>query len=102
MENFAAIMNEYVKSELLVLVPVLYIIAKIMDSYNVKKQMIPIVLMVISVTLAGIYTFATVDIGSFQKILMALFSTFVQGILLSGTAVFSGILVGLVNTQTKK
>lgn len=97
MENFASIMNEYIKSELLVLVPVLYIIAKYLDSSKVKKQSIPLILLAISVVLAGIYTFATVDTSNIHKVLMAIFSTIVQGVLLSGSAIFSGILVLTMN-----
>lgn len=95
MENFATIINEYIKSELLVIVPVLYIIAKLLDTSKLNNQLIPGILMLISLTLAGVYTFASVDISSIQKILFAVFSTIVQGVLLSGSAVFGGILAQL-------
>lgn len=102
MEEITAVINEYVKSELLVVVPVLYILAKFLDSSKVNNQKIPLILMIISLVLAGIYTFATVDISTPQLFLLALFSTLVQGILLSGAAVFSGILIQTVNAAKNK
>lgn len=99
MEDFTTIINEYVRSELLVLVPVLYILARYLDSSDLENRKLPFVLLTVSILLAGIYTFATVDISDFQKILMALFSSFVQGVLLSGTAVFGGILAQSFNKK---
>ncbi|MEG0264797.1 MAG: phage holin family protein [Erysipelotrichaceae bacterium] len=102
MEQFAAMMNEYVKSELLVIVPVLYVIARFMDTSKVPNDKIPYVLMIVAVILSGFYTFATIDLKSFQAILMAIFSTIVQGILLSGSAIFSGILLQSYHKKRKK
>lgn len=96
MEEFTTIINEYVRSELLVIVPVLYIIARNLNASKINKQLIPMVLMAIAVIMAGIYTFATVDTSTIHMFLMAVFSTLVQGILLSGTAVFGGILAQTV------
>ncbi|MEF9962583.1 MAG: phage holin family protein [Erysipelotrichaceae bacterium] len=102
MEQFALIMNEYIKSELLIIVPVLYVIARFMDASKVPNDKIPYVLMMVSILLAGIYTFSKIDIHSFQTILMAIFSTLVQGILLSGSAIFSGILFQSYTKNRKK
>lgn len=101
MQDVTTLINEYIRSELLILVPVLYIITKNLDSSSINKRWIPIILMLISVVLAGIYTFASVDISSLRNILMALFSTVVQGVLLSGTTVFSGLLAQSMKKPTK-
>ena len=92
MQDFVALLNQYVRSELLVVVPVLYVIAKMLNSSNVPNTKIPPILLVISIVLAGLYTFAVMPVDSLHKVLMATFSTLIQGILLSGSAVFSGIL----------
>lgn len=101
MQDMTALINEYIRSELLIIVPVLYIIAKNLDSSSISKRWIPIILMLISVVLAGIYTFSTVDISTVRNVLMALFSTFVQGVLLSGTTVFSGLLANSMKKTNK-
>lgn len=92
MEDFIALFNQYVRSELLVIVPVLYVIANILSKSKIANTRIPMMLLTISVVLAGMYTFAVTPIHSFQTILMATFTTLIQGILLSGSAIFGGIL----------
>lgn len=87
------LINKYVRSELLVLIPVLYIIAKVMDQSKIQNKYIPVILMVISVICSGVYTFSTVEIPNYRGILFAIFTSFVQGIILSGGAIFSGILM---------
>lgn len=94
--DFTSLINEYIKSELLIVTPVLYVIARMLENSSVNRESIPWVLLAISITLAGLYTFATVDIRGVPSILMGLFSSLVQGVLLSGTAVFGGILGKLV------
>lgn len=99
MQDFVALLNQYVRSELLVVVPVLYILAKILSSSKVPNRKIPPILLIVSVTLAGIYTFAVMPVDNLKTILMAVFSTLIQGILLSGSAVFSGILGELMKAK---
>lgn len=98
LEEVISIINEYIKSELLVIVPVLYVIAKLLDASKLSNRLIPGILMAISLLLAGIYTFGTVDTSSIHKFLLALFSTLIQGVLLSGSAIFSGILTQLLTS----
>lgn len=100
--DFVAMMNEYIRSELLIVTPVLYIIARMLENSKVSNERIPWLLLVIAVILAGLYTFATTDISTYSRFLMALFSTAVQGVLLSGTAVFGGILGKLVANKKPK
>lgn len=99
MQDFVALLNQYVRSELLVVVPVLYILARILSSSKVANRKIPIILLLVSVTLAGIYTFAVVPVNDFKTVLMAVFSSLIQGVLLSGSAVFSGIMGSLMKVK---
>lgn len=99
MQEFVSLLNQYVRSELLAVVPVLYILAKILSSSKVPNQKIPVILLIVSITLAGIYTFAVMPVNSLKTILMAIFSSLIQGILLSGSAVFSGILGELMKAK---
>lgn len=88
--------NQYIRSELLIITPVLYVIAKAVSNSKTDDKQIPWILMGVSVVLAGLYIFATSDISTISQFSMALFSTLVQGILLSGAAVFGGILGNLM------
>lgn len=98
--DFLAIVNEYVRSELIVVTPVLYIFARMMENSRIRQEVIPWYLLLIAFVLAGLYTFSMTDISSVSKVLMALFSTIVQSVLLSGTAVFGGIL-GTLTTKLR-
>lgn len=101
--DIIATLNEYIRSELLIITPVLYVIAKaITMSSSIEDKYIPWILIVVSVVLAGLYTFSVTDTSSFHQILMAAFSTIVQGILLSGTAVFGGILGKMIQERKTK
>lgn len=99
MQDFVALLNQYVRSKLLVVVPVLYVLAKILSPSKVPNRDIPPILLLISIILAGIYTFAVMPVNNLKAALMTIFSTLIQGILLSGSAVFSGILSNLVKAK---
>lgn len=99
MIDIVSLVNEYIRSELLIVTPVLYIIARIMENSHMNRERIPWLLLLISVVLAALYTFAASDVSSLAHILMAIFSSIVQGVLLSGTAIFGGILGSLTKKQ---
>lgn len=96
--DIISMMNEYLKTELLIITPVLYLIARYLKSSHVKTVYIPWILLGISVILSGLYIFASNPFNNATEVLMAIFTTIVQGILLSGTAVYGGIL-GQVTKQ---
>lgn len=97
--DIIAMMQDYIKPELLIITPVLYVIAKIIDGSHLKNDIIPWVLLLISIVLAGLYTFATTDITTIPKLIMAIFVSLVQGVLLSGTAIFGGIIGNLMKKR---
>lgn len=71
----------YIMDEALVLVPVLLIIGKIVkDTPNIKNWMIPYILLVIGTVLAGLMMGFSLN-------------SFIQGVLVTGTAVFSHQIV---------
>ena len=89
MEITTAIM-EYIKPELLVLIPVLFIIGELFKRAEaVADKHIPILLGVCSILLAVIYVLATAELPSdWQGILMGVFVAITQGILCAGAAVY--------------
>lgn len=93
MQGFLDIFNQYAKSELMVLVPVLFVINRIILQSNIKNKHLPIITSAVSVALCSIYTFATVEIAGISEILLAIFASITQGILYAGASIFGGILI---------
>lgn len=72
MELFEAF-KEFIKPELLILIPVLYLIGIGMKKSEVKDKFIPLLLGIVAVILSGLYVFATSEITGAKKIAMAIF-----------------------------
>lgn len=87
------IVKEFIKPELLVLVPVLYIIGVgFKKTYLLKDKFIPVALGIISIFLTGLYIFATTDMNGAKEITMAIFTALTQGVLLAGASVYANQL----------
>lgn len=88
------IIVNYVKPELLVLIPVLYFVGMgLKKSQDIKDKRIPYVLGTSGIVLSALYVFATSPVTSWQEILMAVFVALTQGIIVSGVSVFADQLV---------
>lgn len=85
--------QEYIKPELLILIPVLYLIGTAFKSSSVKDNLIPWLLGAISIALCAIWTFANVQIGSGAEIATAVFTSITQGVLIAGASVYVNQLV---------
>ena len=83
------IIKEFVKPELFILIPVLYLIGVGIKKSNIKDNLIPILLGFVGILLSAIYTFAMVEVHSLREILLAIFVSFTQGILVAGCSVYS-------------
>lgn len=89
MEMFNMI-KDFIKPELLVLIPVLYIVGRGFKKTSlIKDKFIPLLLGSISILLAGLYTFATSDVNGINEITMAIFTAITQGILIAGASVYA-------------
>lgn len=85
MEN----LQDFIKPELLVVVPVLYVIGLIIkNTKKINDNYIPAIVGLIGVTLSMIYVIATSDFS-----LMSVFTGFTQGILCAGCAVYVNQLI---------
>ena len=90
MEN----LQDYIKPELLVLIPVLYIVGMILkNTERVDNKYIPAVLGVGGVLLAMLYV-----LGNEGITIMGMFTAITQGVLVSGAAVYVNQLI----KQTKE
>lgn len=86
MEN---IMN-YVRPELLVLIPVLYFIGMgLKRAQAVADKLIPLILGGVSILLALLWVLSGPDPASAQDVLRAAFAAITQGVLCAGCAVYA-------------
>lgn len=89
------LLKEFIKPELLVLVPVLYFIGMGWKKSGWKDKHIPFVLAGAGVFLAACWVLATSTVDGWQAALLAVFTAVVQGVLCAGGAV-------LVNQSIKQ
>lgn len=80
--------NDYIRPELMVLVPVLYFIDVGLKKVGLSAKWRPLTLGIIGIALAALYVMATNNISSVQERLMAVFAAITQGILVAGAGVW--------------
>ena len=87
------IMN-YVKPELIVVALVLYIIGiAIKKAEYINDKYIPLILGVVGIVLAAIWVFANSPLNTTQDVLMAVFTSIIQGILVAGLSTYVNQLI---------
>ena len=87
-------LSNFIKPELLVLIPVLYIAgAGLKKSARIADNFIPLVLGAISVVLALAYVLGTSALSGWRDVLMAAFTAVTQGILCAGASVYVNQLI---------
>ena len=87
------IMN-YIKPELIVVAIVLYFIGLgIKKAESIKDKYIPFILGVLGIALSAIWVFANTQIGTIQEVLMAVFTSIVQGVLVTGLSTYANQLI---------
>ena len=87
MDIFEA-MKDFIKPELIILIPVLYLIGCGIKKSEIKDKFIPILLGLVGVIFAGLYVFATCSTDGLKDIAMAVFTALTQGILTAGASVY--------------
>ena len=91
-------LHQYIKTELLVLVPVMYIVGMGLKKSTIPDKYIPLILGVISILLSTLWVFVTNSIDGIKEILAAFFTAVTQGILTAGASVY----VSQLYIQSKK
>lgn len=90
--------QNYIKTELLILIPVLYFIGIGLKKSKLPDKWIPTVLGISAVVLSAIWVFATAaeadaaGIFGLQEIASAIFTAVTQGILVAGAGVYANQL----------
>lgn len=87
------LLKEFVKPELLVLVPVLYLVGAGLKKSELADKLIPAVLGLAGVLLAAMYIAATGAFAGAQDVIAGVFAALTQGILCAGASVYVNQLV---------
>ena len=80
--------QDYIKTELLILIPVLYFIGIGLKKSKLPDKWIPAILGIAAVALSAIWIIATTDISGLQETAAAIFTAVTQGILVAGASVY--------------
>lgn len=89
MEPWMDMIQHDIHAELLVLVPVLYLLGVFLKKASfLADRWIPLTLAGVGIGLCVLYGLAASPVGSLQDVLLLLFTGFTQGILVSSTSVF--------------
>lgn len=85
--------QEFIKPELLILIPVLYFIGTAIKKSKIKDNIIPFVLGLVAIFLAGIYLFASEPINGAQAVATAIFTAITQGVLCAAASVYANQII---------
>lgn len=90
---------EYIKPELLILIPVLYLIGVGSKKSALPDKFIPLVLGAVGIVLCTVWVLATSETEGTKDILMAIFTAITQGVLIAGASVYAN---QIIKQTTKK
>ena len=79
---------EYIKPELLVLIPVLYLIGTAIKNSQIANKFIPLILGGVAIVLCALWIFATSAMVGASDVVMAIFTAITQGVLIAGASVY--------------
>ena len=85
--------NNYIKPELLILIPVIYLIGIAIKKSAIKDKFIPFILGGISIVLCAIWIFASCETFNATDIFYAIFGAITQGVLVAGASVYTNQLI---------
>jgi len=79
---------DFIKPELLILIPVLYVVGIGLKKSNLPNTLIPRALGIISIFLCAIWVIATSDISTLKDVYYTAFVSVTQGVLSAGASVY--------------
>ena len=91
-------LKEFIKPELLILIPVLYVVGIGLKKSKLSDTLIPLILGGIAIFMSAAWVIATSDISTLKDVAYALFISVTQGILSAGASVY----VNQLYVQSKK
>lgn len=85
--------QDFIKPELLILIPVLYFVGVAIKKSKISDTLIPLILGATGILLAGIYLFASTEIIGVQAVATALFTALTQGVLCAAASVYTNQII---------
>jgi hypothetical protein len=86
-------LKEFIKPELLVLIPVLYLFGVALKKSQIADKHIPWLLGVVSIILSLLLIVSTSIINGWQEAFLSIFSGITQGVLCAGASVYVNQIV---------
>ena len=80
--------GEYIRSELLLLIPVLNIVGAVLKKSRLPDRWIPLLLGGLGILLSAVRVLSTMSVRTAQETAGAVFTAVTQGILLAGASVY--------------
>lgn len=87
------LIKEFIKPELIILIPVMYLIGIAIKKSSVPNNTIPLFLGSISVLLSLMFIISTTMVLNWQELFLALFAGITQGVLCAGASVYVNQLI---------
>lgn len=85
--------KEYVETDFIMLIPVLYLVGIGIKKSRIQDRWIPVILGLIAITLVSIWIIATRDMSCVKEYALALYTSITQGILVAGASVYANQVV---------
>ena len=89
---------DFIRPELLCLIPVMYIIGIGLKKSKISDNFIPLILGGISILICALWVCATSDIRDIRDMALAMFTSITQGVLTAG----AGVYINQLYKQSKK
>ena len=96
-------MTDFIKPELMILIPVLYLIGIALKKISLPDKFIPLILGASGVILSAVYLLSVTQTISTRDVWNAIFAAITQGILCAGASVYANqIYKQLFNNKGEK
>ena len=92
------ILTQYIKPELIIVAIALYFVGIwIKNTESIKDKWIPLILGITGIVICAIWVMANTPIGTWQELLMAIFTSIIQGILVAALSTYVNQLIKQYN-----
>ena len=88
------LLTNYIKPELIIVAIALYFVGIwIKNTEYIKDKWIPLILGITGIVICAIWVLANTPIGTWQELLMAIFTSIIQGILVAALSTYVNQLI---------
>ena len=88
------ILTQYIKPELIIVAIALYFVGMwIKGTESIKDKWIPLILGITGIVICAVWVLSNTPIGTWQELLMAIFTAIIQGILVAALSTYVNQLI---------